>query len=99
MTETKEEKGPINPEIQILDFDDLSPRQVANIYKIRYEVFVQEQQSIFDEDTHKGALSASEMAYLGGWPNDIRTALASDSVESLLLQKILLEQGRTFSFY
>lgn len=35
--------------ILVKEFDRLTPHQVANIYAIRYEVFVREQQSIYNE--------------------------------------------------
>lgn len=38
-----------NPEIHVSKFDDLTPRQVANLYALRYNVFVKEQKSIYDE--------------------------------------------------
>jgi len=41
--------SPENLKIQTSEFDKLSPRQVASIYAIRYNVFVREQQSIYDE--------------------------------------------------
>lgn len=38
-----------NPQVQAAEFDILSGRQVANLYALRYNVFVKEQQSIYDE--------------------------------------------------
>ena len=37
-----------NPEIQIREFNELSPYQVARLYALRYNVFVREQKSIYD---------------------------------------------------
>lgn len=42
-----------NPEIQIREFDELSPYQVAHLYALRYNVFVREQKSIYDEHDGK----------------------------------------------
>mgnify|MGYP001612847620 FL=1 len=42
-----------NPEIQIREFNELSPYQVARLYALRYNVFVREQKSIYDEHDGK----------------------------------------------
>jgi ElaA protein len=38
-----------NPEIKVAKLDDLKPKQIVNIFEIRFNVFVLEQQSIYNE--------------------------------------------------
>lgn len=42
-----------NHEVLVRQFDDLTPRQVAHMFALRYNVFVREQKSIFNEHDGK----------------------------------------------